>query len=317
MVRFIVLIIGLVVCSASQSQVQEMSWKLDYRVYMRMANDSNYAFDIRNAFHVAEGGLKDFDKDMIFYPVKPGEQYAKELEANETNDLEYNTLWSALHDKIGGGWIHFANCILYALETRMLIVDNPGMLRPVTNWKPDSITEAYKRTKKWDYYIPIDMRHARKEYKIRQKNGTLNELEILPRSYIDLFLETNNKEYKQLLGDRKFMTIAKIDLVKIILGARYLGKEQINYISNAVLNSIKSYTVKKLPTIVIFDEYDAATAMSLGLDGYKIESIAFREDVHLSEAEKRIRKKRINDIIERINNYNKEAFKKKLKTHYQ
>ena len=34
------------------AQVKEMNWKLDYQIYLKMANDSNYTYDIRDLFPV-------------------------------------------------------------------------------------------------------------------------------------------------------------------------------------------------------------------------------------------------------------------------
>lgn len=299
-----------------QSQVTEMNWELDYQLYMKLANDSTYKYDIRDAFHVNNTDQQDFSKEFVFYPVNPGHEYATELSSKSDDSISYKTLWSALHAKLGGGWIHFANCISYAIETRMLDLEEPILKRPQSSWKPDPVTDTWKRTHKWKYYIPIDQKYAIREYKRKKSDHQLGDLDDLPSSYIDLFLHTNNRDYNQLLKNKEFNKIARIDLVKVILGANYLGKAQITFISNAVLNAVKNYSASKLPSILIFDKFDAAAAMTLNVTGYKIEQLAFRKSAHLSQEEIAKRTQEIRQIVKKINNYNQESFKKRLGSYY-
>jgi hypothetical protein len=298
------------------SQVTEMNWQLDYQIYLKLANDSNFTYDIREAFHVKE--MKGQDKtEFIFYPVNPSEEYANELDKHTPEVQDYSTLWGALHNKLGGGWIHFINCIAYSLETMKLDLKAPLMVRPESNWKPKPVTDSYKRTKSWEYYVPFNQKDAQKEYKNRLTNKNLGDLSSLPEDYISLFLNTSQKEYNSLLKKEEFKKIAKIDLVKVILGANYLGEAQITYISNAVLEAVLTYSSNRLPSIIIFDEYDAAAAMSLNADGYKIDKIVYKPGLNLSEKEEALRLEEINRIISKINEYNLSSFKKRLGNYYQ
>lgn len=300
----------------SFSQVAEMNWELDYKLYMKLANDSNYTYDIREAFHVTNT-KESFTSDFVFYPVKPGKEYAGEVSLMQNGIDNYSTLWSALHAKLGGGWIHFSNCIAYSIETQSLDFMAPLMKRPDTDWKPKPMTDSYKRTKKWDYYVPVSQDDAHKEYKTRLKSGSVGDLESLPKSYVDLFLNTSQKEYDKLSEEGKKDVVAKIDLVKLLLGANYLGETQINYISNAILESVLSYSSNMLPSVIIFDEYDAAAAMSLNENGYKIESIVYKASANLNESESLGRKLEIEQIVRKINEYNRMSFKKRLGNYYK
>jgi hypothetical protein len=300
----------------SFSQVSEMKWELDYQILLKMANDSDYTYDIREVFHVTDAKNTDFTSEFVFYPVNPGESYTNELLQEPMEETSYKTLWSALHSKLDGGWIHFANCIAYALETQSLNLKEPIMKRPETDWKPDPVTESWKRTHKWEYYIPVLQKNAIKEYKLRKKNNELGDLKSIPASYINLFLSTSDKEYSDFQSTGNFNEIAKIDLIKVLLGANYLGEDQIKYVSNAVLNAVKGYSSSNLPSVLIFDEFEAAAAMSLDAGGYKLESIVFRSSAELSQAEMETRKEQVSKIIETINAYNKAAFQKRLKSYY-
>lgn len=299
------------------AQVAEMKWELDYQIFLKMSDDADYTYDISEVFHVTDAKNTDFTSEYVFYPVYPGESFKNEINQSSDEETNYKTLWSALHAKLGGGWIHFANCIAYAIEVRSLDLKEPIMKRPETDWKPDPVTESWKRTRKWEYYIPISQKKAVKEFKIRNKNNELGELKNLPQSYIELFLSTSNSNYLNLQEKEKYNEIAKIDLIKVMLGAKYLGEEQINYVSNAVLNAVKGYSVSKLPSVIIFDEFEAAAAMSLDARGYNLESIVFRAAAGLSDQQMADRKAEIERIIESINAYNQAAFRKRLGSYYK
>ncbi|MBN1952772.1 MAG: hypothetical protein JW801_16335 [Bacteroidales bacterium] len=299
-----------------KAQVEEMKWELDYEVFLSMSNDSTYTYDIRTLFHVTDARDLDYSSEFVFYPVNPGEDFAQSLKRSE-NSIDHKTLWSALHANLGGGWVHFTNCLAYALETRTLNLKEPIMKRPETNWKPNPVTESWKRTRKWEYYIPVSQKLARKEYSLRLKNDELGDLKNLPEEYIGLFLSTSDRAYQNMLGESNYRDAAKIDLVRIMLGTNYLGKEQINYISNAVINAINSYSSSKLPSVIIFDEFSAAAAMSLDENGYRLESVAFSRAEDLSPEEVETRKKEIGDIIMTINQYNQQAFEKRLGKYYE
>ena len=311
----VVFITGLIIAFNVNAQVSEMKWGLDYELYLKMSNDSSYKYDIRDAFHV-ENSEEMFSSEFIFYPVNPGQGYATELSDKHESDTAYATLWSALHDKLGGGWVHFVNCIAYALETQKLSLTNPLMKRPQTDWKPSPMTDSYKRTKNWQYYVPVDQKLAIKEFNLRKKKNELGDLNNLPAGYINLFLNTNQKDYELIIEEKKENKQAKIDLVKVIMGANYLGEVQITYISNAVLSSVKSYSSNKLPSVIIFDEFEAAAAMSLDINGYAVESIIFRQDANLTYDEAEERKQKILEIVEKINQYNSNSFAKRLGSYY-
>lgn len=313
---WIVVVLAIMLEGLTTAQVAEMNWELDLEIYLKMANDSNYTFDIREVFHITDINRTDFTSEFVFYPVNPGDDFVNDVVARSAEGSNYKTLWSALNAKLGGGWIHFINCIAYALETHSLDLTEPIMKRPESNWKPDPVTETWARTRKWDYYIPVSQKNANKEFKLRVKNKEFGDLKNLPHSYIELFEGTSDKKYKQLEAAANSKEIAKIDLVKVMLGANYLGEEQINYLSNAVLNAVKSYSTTKLPSVLIFDEYEAAAAMSLNAEGYVLESVVFRSSAGLSVEERNSRKKEIIKILNTINSYNQEAFKKRLDTYY-
>ncbi len=298
------------------TQVVEMSWQLDYQIYLKMANDSNYLYDIRELFHVKDLKNPDFTSEFVFYPVHPGEKYSQEIQIQNISERTNNTLWSALHTKIGGGWVHFTNCIAYAIEIQLLDLREPIMKRPETSWKPDPVTDTWKRTRKWKYYLPLSQKMATKEFKTRTKNNQLGDLSNLPPKYMEDFLSTSESEYWQLIEERKFKEVAQLDLIKVLLGANYIGEAQISYISNAVLNAVQNYSASKLPSVLIFDDFDAAAAMSLDLDGYQLESIVFRSSSDLSEEEITNRQNEITDIIKTINEYNNASFRKRLESYY-
>jgi hypothetical protein len=281
-----------------------------------MANDSNYMYDVRDLFHVTDLKNPDFTSEFVFYPVSPGADFSNEIMKQDTLQASIHTLWSALHVIIGGGWVHFTNCIAYALETKILDLREPIMKRPVTSWKPDPVTETWKRTKKWEFYMPVDQNHAIKEYKIRKKSNQMGDLESLPPKYIENFLSTSESEYWQLKAEGDMKAIAQIDLVKVLLGANFLGEAQISYVSNAVFNALQNYSAGKLPSVLIFDEFDAAAAMTLDMDGYQLESIVFRSSAELSKDDIAKRQIEIAEIIKTINEYNNESFRKRLSSYY-
>jgi hypothetical protein len=299
--------------------VAEFKWSFDYDIYLKMANDSSYTFDIRTLFHIKEDKLVT-KTDYILYPVNLGEEYVNGIAAqnndSSTQTINFKTLWSALHSTVGGGWVHFNNCLLYALETNYLSLKAPLMKRPDTKWKPKPLTQTYLRTRKWDYYIPVKQKEAHKEYRIRQKNNELGDMKSIPQQFIDLFLSTTDNGYKKLQKKQEYKKLAQIDLVKIMLGANYLSEPQILYIRSAVLNAVKNYSANKLPAVVIFDRFDAAAIMTLSLDGYKIEAIAFRNANSLSATEAEERRQHIQQVIDEINTYNRNQFIKRLMNYY-
>jgi hypothetical protein len=303
------------------SRISEMKWELDYEVYIKMKNDSTYIYDIRQLFHIKDYP-SDTTVDFIFYPVNLGEEYINYLtdssvNANKNIDTRsYSTLWGALHESLGGGWVHFINCLLYALETRQMDLTAPLMKRPATKWKPDPVTDSYKRTKKWEYYIPVDQKLAIKEYKLRLKRNEPGDLRNIPKEYIKLFVKTNNNKYSELIENKEFNSVAKIDLVKILLGANFLSEAQIDFIRNQVLNSVRNYSLNKIPSILIFDDFDAAAAISMAPYGYKLESLAFNKSANLTFGMIEKRRNAMKKVIEDINTYNSNSFRKQLLNYY-
>lgn len=214
------------------------------------------------------------------------------------------------------------NTILYALEKDYLDLQAPLMKRPETNWKPDPVTESYKRTRKWDYYVPVNQRHAHKEYKLKKENNNLGGLKDVPKSFIKLFLDVGNWKYKRMLKDEEQSKeiqrkIAKIDMVKLLLGANYLGKPQIQYIKSMVLKAMNDYSKEELPSVIIFDNFNAAVAMSLNESGYRLDKIIFSDAKKISEEIKGERREKIQAIVENINEVNKNIFQKRLKRYYE
>ncbi len=299
-----------------------MKWELDYEVYLRMKNDSTYTYDIRQLFHIKEDP-SDSAVDFIFYPVNLDEDYINNLGtdslyANETiQSTSLKTLWAALHESLGGGWVHFINCLLYSLETGQLDLTAPLMRRPETDWKPKPPTDSYKRTRKWEYYIPVDQKLAIKEYKFRMKRDDPGDLKNIPEEFIVLFLGTSNKRYREYIENRKVNIVAKIDLVKVLLGANFLGEAQINYIRSQVLNAIRNYSINRIPSVLVFDDFDAAAAISMDLNGYKLQSIAFNKSANLTYEQMEDRKEQISKIISDINIYNQNSFRKQLSNYYR
>jgi len=303
-------------------QITEMRWGLDYQIYMKMANDSSYMLEVSDLFHITPNAANEYSTEFVYYPVNLGEGFINSVKDRNSSsadgaDQKSKTLWSALHQSLGSGWVHFTNCLLYALETENLKLTAPLMKRPETDWKPDPPTETYLRTRKWEFYAPVNQRFAQKEYKTRLKNKQLGDLTNIPPSFIQIFLETNNREYKKMLDAEETKSLAKIDLVKLLLGINYLGEVQIDYIRNSVLNAVKRYSVNKLPSVIIFDEFDAAAAMSLNEKGYLIEEIVFSDQANLRDEEIQQRSDEIHRIIDNINEYNQKSFERRLKNYYQ
>jgi hypothetical protein len=191
------------------------------------------------------------------------------------------------------------------------------MKRPDTKWKPRPATDSYKRTKKWDYYVPVNQKYAIKEYKLKKEENNLGDLQNIPESMIHTFLTTKRRDYEKLKQAGKTHQLAKIDLVKLLLGASYLSVPQITYIRSSVLNAVKQYTASKLPTVVVFDEFKAAAAMSLNEQGYNIENIVFQQEADMPPDERNQNERQIRQIIKDINAYNRQSFKKRLEKYYR
>jgi len=190
------------------------------------------------------------------------------------------------------------------------------MKRPETNWKPKPITESYKRTRKWEYYVPVNQKLAIKEYKIKKSKNELGHLVDVPQEFITLFLNTSQSDYEKMKLEKRKREFAKIDLIKILVGANYLGETQIKYIKSMVLKAMVDYANNQLPSVIIFDNYNAAVAMSLNEAGYQIDKVIFADERFISIETRLDRVNKINLIVNQINEVNKEVFQQKLKSYY-
>ncbi|RLD56789.1 MAG: hypothetical protein DRJ01_14755 [Bacteroidetes bacterium] len=287
--------------------ISDMKWGVDYNIHIKLSNDSNYIFDVSALYH-SKTSINDSLNDVTYYPVSLDRDFVNQLKTNKINSnndtikniadsASNSTLWSALHTSIGGGWIHFINCTLYSLESQQLSITAPLMKRIKSQWRPKPMTESFKRTRKWEYYVPVNQKYAIKEYKIRKRKNQLADINSVPPDFIELFLKTNNKKYNQLRKEHKYNKLAKIDLIKILLGANYLSKIQIEYIRSCVLNSVLQYSVNQLPSVIIFDDFNAAVAMTLSKKGYNIEKIVFNDIANLDEEQIIERKRKITEVV--------------------
>lgn len=327
-VLFIVLFVNLYISAQQKSEpvlIERMSWGKDLKIYIELSNDSNYILDIKELPH-SQAITDSTNNQFTYYPVRLGSDFIDKLKQKEYSSdydtlstqtqISHKTLWSALHNSIGGGWIHFVNCLLFALETDNLSITAPLMQRPESNWKPNPMTESFKRTRKWDYYVPVTQKEAIKEYKLKKSEKGLGHINDLPTEFVDLFLSTNEKEYQKMKQDGKKRELAKIDMIKILLGSNYLGETQIKYIKSMVQKAVTKYAENQLPSVVIFDNFNAAVALILNEKGYNIEKIVFAKEKDISPIEIENRIIVITDIIEKINETNKELFQQKLKNYY-
>jgi hypothetical protein len=308
--------------------IRQMIWGPDYQVYMKMDNDSSYNFEISKLYHASDDNLFNHQTEFVYYPVSFEQSYIDSLllSASDTNDYSHIqkspqirkvTLWGSVGQSIGGGWVNFINCLQYALETRQLELNSPLLKRPESAWKPNPVTETYKRTRKWKYYVPVTQHEAKHEYKIRKRNNQLGDLKSIPSSYISLMQHTSDSHYKKLLKNHDYPTLAKIDLVKLLLGSPYLSETQIDYIKSRVLLSISKYNAKRMPTVLIFDRYQAAVAMSLDGTGYKADKIVFHDQQSMSPQEIIQRSLIIRGLVALINESNNKAFKERLNSLYK
>ncbi len=309
-----------------QPDIKNMKWGSNLKINLQLSNDSSYILDVNQLPH-SDSKYGEKRNQYTYYPARLSETFIEQLknikieneqkpDSNQTISAD-KTLWSALHNSIGGGWAHFINCLLYALEKNYLQLTAPLMKRPETNWKPSPVTESYRRTKKWDYYAPVNQRYAQKEYKIRKNQGNLNRLNDVPEDFIELFKETGNWKYRRMKKKEEKKKLARIDMVKLLLGANYLGKTQIQYIKTMVLKAVNDYSKDQLPSIIIFDNFNAAVAMSLNETGYEVDHIVFSDAKKISEMTKKERRSQIMAIVENINNVNKKIFRKRLENYFE
>jgi len=319
----VIVLFLLISCQYSFAQnIRNMHWDKDFYIHITLANDSNYIMDIEELHHTSM--TEQESESFTYIPTRLDNEFVQRLKGKQidttvneyTNDESDKTLWSALHQTLGGGWVHFVNCLLYSLETGYLDITAPLMQRPETNWKPKPLTDSYKRTRRWEYYVPVHQRYAIREYKKKKSNNNLGDLKDIPDDFIQRFLNTSNKEYESMRKSSLKKELAKIDLIKILLGANYLGETQIKYIKSMVLKAMAQYAENKLPSVIIFDNFNAAVAMSLNEKGYQVEKIVFADEKFISMNTRQNRIEKINTIVHQINEVNKEVLQQKLKSYY-
>jgi hypothetical protein len=327
--RYIILlsaILSITVNIKAQDKVEitDMKWGTDYKIHITFSNDSSTIHDVKALYHSQdENGNED---QITYYPVYLDPTFVSSLKDKKIDTTKISevksgdnnkTLWGAIHPLLGGGFIHFINSLIYTVESGNLDLKAPLMKRPETDWKPSPITESYKRTKKWKYYIPDNQKLAHKEYKIQEKNNELGDIKLLPEYFITLFLNTDDKQYKQLIQNKEINKVAIINVMRLMLGSRYLGSEQIAFVKGAVIKAVIKYNMHNLPSIIIFDNYNAAVAMTLDSDGYNIEKVVFHNAQSVSDEEKQERFNKMQAVIKQINEANKKVFEKNLKTYYK
>lgn len=309
---------------ANSSNVANLQWATATELHLTLSNDSSFILDAGTLPHSVMDSMKLLtDKQFIYYPATLDKTFIDQLKGkrldSESDSVENNenplTLWSTIHHSLGGGWAHFINSLLYSLQSKQLLITSPLMVRPQSKWKPDPVTETYKRTKKWDYYIPVTQKEAKKEYYLLKNSGQLQCLEGVPAEFVNLFLNTSERKYLKMKKMDRMLEVSRIDLVKIMLGARYMSSIQINYIKNVVLKALNHYSVK-LPSVIILDNFRAAIVISLEETGYKIEKIVFSKESDLSYSEILGRKDKIYKIIEMINEINRNIMQESLQKIY-
>ena len=324
------LMLGLT-ASAQRNEISSMRWGADFNIHITFSNDSTSILDVRGLYHststmpqMAVGA-----EEVTYYPVtldpdfigalknKRLETFGDDTIVKFSDTVRATTLWSALHNEIGGGYIHFINCLIYSLESKSLNLYSPFYRRPKSNWKPKPMTESYKRTCKWEFYCPDNQKLAQKEYYLKEKKGELGDIRLLPKSFIDLFLNTNQKQYEQLIAAGETNKVAIIDMIRLLVAANYLGMDQITLIQGAVSRSIIKYSMNSLPSVIIFDDFGAAVAMTLDHEGYKIDNVVFNHQEELTEEEISQRMQLMQGVIRQVNAVNKKIFERNLKSYYQ
>jgi hypothetical protein len=312
---------------AQMPSIREMRWGRDYNLHVKLSNDTNYVMDVRALHHAGGVTIDPSDEATTYYPVALDEEFisyikTRKIETDKRAQIDSiptgkpKTLWAALHGNLGGGYVHFVNSLIYSLESQQLNLTDPIMIRPLTNWKPKPKTQTWKRTRKWEHYIPFNQKLAQAEYKLRLKENDLRDLQGVPSKFVEAFLNTSEKDYLQLRSQGRRMQVAQIDLVRLLLGAKYLGVDQIQFIQNRVISSVLMYGASNLPSVIIFDDFNAAVAMTLDNTGYKIDYVVFRDQDQITQDEQSHRIDMIEALIKNINDANDRVFQKRLSTYY-
>ena len=319
--------------TAQRNEISSMRWGADFNIHITFSNDSTSILDVRGLYHSSSTmpQMAVGSEEVTYYPVTLDPEFVDALKNKRiesfggdtaaamafSDTVRAKTLWSALHGEIGGGYIHFINCLIYSLESKSLNLWSPFYRRPESNWKPKPMTESYRRTKNWKFYFPDNQKLAQKEYLTKQKNGELGDMKLLPKSFIDLFLSTNQKQYEQLIADGETHKVAIIDMIRLLVSANYLGLDQISLIQGAVSRSIMKYSMNSLPSVIIFDDFGAAVAMTLDHEGYKIDNVVFSQQETLSADEIEQRMQLMQGVIRQVNAINKKLFERNLKSYYK
>lgn len=319
--------------TAQRNEISSMRWGADFNIHITFSNDSTSILDVRGLYHSTSTmpQMAVGSEEVTYYPVTLDPDFVDALKSKRienfggdtaaamvfSDTVRAKTLWSALHGEIGGGYIHFINCLIYSLESKSLNLWSPFYRRPESNWKPKPMTESYRRTKNWKFYFPDNQKLAQKEYLTKQKNGELGDMKLLPKSFIDLFLNTNQKQYEQLIANNETNKVAIIDMIRLLVSANYLGLDQISLIQGAVSRSIMKYSMNSLPSVIVFDDFGAAVAMTLDHEGYKIDNVVFNQQETLSDEEIEQRMQLMEGVIRQVNAINKKLFERNLKNYYK
>jgi hypothetical protein len=306
------------------AQIKELRWGMNYQIYLYLTNDSSVVLNIQDLPHSEQD--TSGNEQFTFLPVNLDNKYVDFLKSRNTDLLEENgtisdsvkveTLWRTVHDVLGGGWVHFINCITYSFESGLLDTEAPLLKRPVTSWKPNPPTESWKRTRKWNYYIPETQKLAQREYRATMAEGHGERFLGIPQEYIKLFLATNDATYKKLQKKHRNKDLAKINMVRLMVGAKYFGKAQLSYIRAQVLKSAMQFPARTLPSMILMDDFNAAVSMTLDETGYRIDKVFFRDEKQLQEAEREQRLEQINQEVRDINDRNRKVYEKMLKDYF-
>ena len=106
-------------------------------------------------------------------------------------------------------------------------------------------------------------------------------------------------------------------MIRILVASNYLGEVPIDYIRNAVISAVTRYSSNQLPSVIIMEDFNAAVAMTLDENGYKVEKVVFNDAENLSQEEENARKDKITAVIHSINEINRQIFQKSLQNYYK
>ena len=149
--------------TAQRNEISSMRWGADFNIHITFSNDSTSILDVRGLYHSTSTmpQMAVGSEEVTYYPVTLDPDFVDALKSKRienfggdtaaamvfSDTVRAKTLWSALHGEIGGGYIHFINCLIYSLESKSLNLWSPFYRRPESNWKPNPMTESYRRTK--------------------------------------------------------------------------------------------------------------------------------------------------------------------------